>query len=417
MCADQGATYRYPMTAQTVLDRVASWFTVENLQRHQLVIEAAVAGLYFLLFVGGVMTYGGALGLIALTLLAATIVLYRISSLFALTLGAFGTLGILGFVYQTGFFPVLVPLLFVFFGTSAYGAVVTRWLGFAGTLFATVGVVSVMGYGFFGFSGVLFLLFIEAFFALAWVAGMLVYVNRGRRAAQTGEIRATVQLGEVKHEVSLEQERNRVARDVHDIVAHSLAVVIAQANGARYTADPAAKDASLETIAGTAKQALGDVRLLLAQLRHSEAPDPVASLDDVDVLVERMRASGLDVRVERVGDRPALPRTADIAAYRILQEALTNALRHGDRAEPVHVRLDGVPVAQGGAGIVLDVHNRILSAPGHPGHGVRGMHERARLAGGDAWTGVEDGWFRVRAAFPAGLGQPSGGARTRGSAA
>lgn len=243
--------------------------------------------------------------------------------------------------------------------------------------------------------------------AFLWIPPMLLFsmtilIGWGVAAAARTEA-ATVVAQVSLQRADQEEERAALARDMHDVVAHSLAVVIAQANGARYTADPATKDASLETIAGTAKQALGDVRLLLEQLRHSEAPDPVASLDDVDALVERMRGSGLDVRVERSGMRPQLPRTADIAAYRILQEALTNALRHGDRTEPVHVRLHGVPVMQGGTGIVVDVHNRIAAVPGAPGHGVRGMHERARLAGGDAWTGLEGGWFRVRAAFPAAL--------------
>ncbi|GAA1417960.1 sensor histidine kinase [Agrococcus citreus] len=243
--------------------------------------------------------------------------------------------------------------------------------------------------------------------AFFWIPPMLLFsmmilIGWGVAAAARTEA-ATVVAQVSQQRADQEEERAALARDMHDVVAHSLAVVIAQANGARYTADPAAKDASLERIAGTAKQALGDVRLLLEQLRHSEAPDPVASLGDVDVLIERMRGSGLDVRFERSGVQPMLPRTADIAAYRILQEALTNALRHGDRAEPVHVRLRGVAIPHGGAGIVVDVHNRISSSPGTPGHGVRGMHERARLAGGDAWTGVERGWFRVRAAFPAAL--------------
>jgi signal transduction histidine kinase len=243
--------------------------------------------------------------------------------------------------------------------------------------------------------------------AFLWIPPMLLFsmtilVGWGVAAAARTEA-ATVVAQVSLQRADQEEERAALARDMHDVVAHSLAVVIAQANGARYTPDTAAKDASLETIAGTAKQALGDVRLLLAQLRHSEAPDPVASLDDVDALIERMRGSGLDVRIERVGPQPALPRTADIAAYRILQEALTNALRHGDREEPVHVRLRGVATPTAGTGIVVDVHNRILSTPGAAGHGVRGMHERARLSGGQLWTGIEDGWFRVRAAFPAGL--------------
>ncbi|MGM1029945.1 MAG: histidine kinase [Actinomycetota bacterium] len=248
--------------------------------------------------------------------------------------------------------------------------------------------------------------------AFLWIPPMLLFsmtilIGWGVAAAARTEA-ATVVAQVSLQRADQEEERAALARDMHDVVAHSLAVVIAQANGARYTADPATKDASLETIAGTAKEALGDVRLLLEQLRHSEAPDPVASLDDVDALIERMRGSGLDVRLERSGVRPTLPRTADIAAYRILQEALTNALRHGDRTAPVHVRLRGVAAPQGGTGIVVDVHNRVSTAPGAPGHGVRGMHERARLAGGDAWTGIEHGWFRVRAAFPAALMREGG---------
>ncbi|WP_413319649.1 histidine kinase [Agrococcus sp. 1P02AA] len=240
-----------------------------------------------------------------------------------------------------------------------------------------------------------------------WIPPMLLFsvaILTGWGVAAVARSTAATEVAQVSlRRADQEEERAALARDMHDVVAHSLAVVIAQANGARYTLDPAAKDASLESIAGTAKAALGDVRLLLAQLRHSEAPDPVASMADVEALVERMRGSGLDVRLAHEGTAAPLPRTADIAAYRILQEALTNALRHGDRTQPVHVRLRGVALTGGIGGIVIDVHNRIQADPGTPGHGVRGMHERARLAGGDAWTGIEDGWFRVRASFPAGL--------------
>jgi signal transduction histidine kinase len=390
------------MTAHEVLDRVASWFTVDNFRRHQLIVEAAVAGLYFVLFVGGVINYGGALGLIALTLLASTIVLYRISPLLALTAGAFGMLGMIGFVYGTGFFPVYVPLLFVFFGTSAYGAVATRWLGLAGTLFAAVGVVTVMGYGFSVLSGVLFLLFIEAFFALAWVAGMLVYVNRGRRFAQSGEIVATVKLGEAKQVVSLEQERNRVARDVHDIVAHSLAVVIAQADGARYGAKnvPAPVVEALENIATTARGALTDVRVLLGELRHNQEAGPQPGMNDLDALVRGFRDSGLEVEWHSYGKAVELTDAPALAVYRIVQEGLTNALRHGDRGQPVELVFDW-----GTTSLAVIVTNGIppgTTVPANPaGHGIPGMRERATLAGGEleASDGT-NGRFRVRATIP-----------------
>ncbi|WP_347757148.1 histidine kinase [Agrococcus sp. ProA11] len=243
--------------------------------------------------------------------------------------------------------------------------------------------------------------------SLLWIPPMLLFslaILTGWGVAAVDRSTAASAVAQVSlRRADQEEERAALARDMHDVVAHSLAVVIAQANGARYTQDAAAKDASLESIAGTAKEALGDVRLLLGQLRHTEAPDPIASMAGVDALIDRMRESGLDVRLDRLHPGVALPRTADIAAYRILQEALTNALRHGDRSQPVLVRLHGVPLPGGPDGIVVDVHNRLLSEPGMAGHGVRGMHERARLAGGEAWTGIDQGWFRVRAAFPGGL--------------
>ncbi|WP_206446903.1 sensor histidine kinase [Agrococcus sp. KRD186] len=308
-------------------------------------------------------------------------------------------------------YPVWFGVLVVLYSVGRFSRWPGRLMGFGLALVASLLaaywlVVETSVQGFETVVGVLDVL------AFLWIPPMLLFsvaILTGWGVAAVDRSTAATQVAQVSlRRADQEEERAALARDMHDVVAHSLAVVIAQANGARYTQDPAAKDASLASIAGTAKEALGDVRLLLAQLRHTEAPDPIASLAGVDALIERMREAGLDVRLEHVGVPVPLPRTADIAAYRILQEALTNALRHGDRDQPVHVRMRGVPLPGGQGGIVVDVHNRVVTAlgqqgPGQPGHGVRGMHERARLAGGEAWTGIEDGWFRVRAAFPAGL--------------
>lgn len=343
--------------------------------------------------------------LVAVTLaIAGAILLRRTRPVLALTV--LTVLAAVHVAMQAWLFPVWFGVLVVLYSIGRFSRWPGRLAGFCLSLVASL----LAGYWLMvatSIEGVATGWGLVQAMAFLWVPPMLLFsvaILTGWGVAAVARSTAATEVAQVSlRRADQEEERAALARDMHDVVAHSLAVVIAQANGARYTADPAAKDASLASIAGTAKEALGDVRLLLAQLRHSEAPDPVASMAGVDALVGRMRDAGLDVRLDRAGVPVALPRTADIAAYRILQEALTNALRHGDRVEPVLVRLRGVALPGGVGGIVVDVHNRALTQPGHPGHGVRGMHERARLAGGDAWTGIEDGWFRVRAAFPAGL--------------
>jgi signal transduction histidine kinase len=398
------------MPERNVLDRVESWLrstlTPDGFRRHRFVIESVVAALYFALFVTAVAGYGYTLGVIALGLLAASVVLSRIRPVVALAVAAVGTLGMLGsgYPYYTGFFPVFVPLLFVFFGSAAYGRSPTRWLALIGTLFAALGILSTISYYsyFAALSTVLFFLFIEAVLALAWVGGMLVYVNRSRRAAQTGEIRATVKLGEVTQVATLEQERNRVARDVHDIVAHSLAVVIAQADGARYGAKnvPAPVVEALENIATTARGALTDVRVLLGELRHNQEQGPQPGMNDLDALVRGFRDSGLGVEWHSYGKAVELTDAPALAVYRIVQEGLTNALRHGDRGQPVELVFDW-----GSTSLAVIVTNGIprgSTVPANPaGHGIPGMRERATLAGGEleASDGT-NGRFRVRATIP-----------------
>ena len=160
----------------------------------------------------------------------------------------------------------------------------------------------------------------------------------------------------------VEQERNRIARDLHDVVAHSLAVVIAQADGARYTADPDAKDGALATISSSAREALGDVRLLLARLRHEEGAVPQPALADLDALVDQVRDAGLEVRFERSGStRSRWRRGQELAVYRIVQEALTNALRHGDPEQPVIVQLDWEP-----DGLTIRIRNTSAESPASP---------------------------------------------------
>jgi signal transduction histidine kinase len=232
-----------------------------------------------------------------------------------------------------------------------------------------------------------------AFFLLAWTLGLLA--NIWMRARESRRAQA-----EAERAVVVEQERNRIARDMHDVVAHSLAVVIAQADGARYAqrTDPAAAEAALTTIASTAREALADVRVLLARLRHAEGEAPQPALGDLDRLYESFEASGLELVRTASGDPLQLSAAAQLAVYRVVQEALTNALRHGATSAPVRIHFAWDDEAVG-----LSVRNRLRSAApaGPPGHGLTGMTERAALIGGRLDAGITGDQFVVDAVVPA----------------
>lgn len=301
--------------------------------------------------------------------------------------------------------PSNVAIFGVLYVTAAYGTRLVVWLGFASTLVGAGAVTLYLFLVAFALSApapwtVLFLgtavyLSVAFAFALAWTIGMLV--RTAQRAKRTRLAQALAE-----REVVIEQERGRIARDMHDVVAHSLAVVIAQADGARYAAhtDPAAASEALGTIARTARGALADVRLLLTQLRHNEGAGPQPTLGDLEQLYAQVRAAGADVRVEvapaPVGSPPA---AVQIAVYRILQEALTNALRHGD-GSTVEVRLAWHPER-----VDIEVRNAIRAgAESRPaGHGLVGMTERASLVGGQLDASAHDGVFVVAATLPIGI--------------
>ncbi|WP_223171790.1 sensor histidine kinase [Microbacterium sp. NIBRBAC000506063] len=226
---------------------------------------------------------------------------------------------------------------------------------------------------------------------VVWLSGMVwrsVLRSRGIREAQVRAERATAE----------EQERVRIARDMHDIVAHSLAVVIAQADGARYAAasDPEAATEALATISQTSRAALSDVRMLLTQLRHRQGDGPQPTLADLETLFAQVRQAGIEPRVT-IDPMPAVepPGAIQLAIYRILQEALTNALRHG--TGDVDVQLAWWPER-----VDLVVRNatgdETSAAPA--GHGLIGMRERAQLVGGTLQVENVDGVFTVQASLP-----------------
>ena len=241
---------------------------------------------------------------------------------------------------------------------------------------------------------------------LSWTLGLLMRTWQSARANKRLEVLAVQEGLAAQRSIIVEQERNRIARDMHDVVAHSLAVVIAQADGARYARamDPGAVDTALTTISTTAREALGDVRLLLAQLRQDEVAGPQPMLVDLDRLIDQMRGAGQTINWTVTGEPLALGSGAQLALYRIIQEALTNALRHGDPQREVCLELSWDSL-----GVVVTVSNDIKARAGDEpgaaesvGHGLPGMRERALLAGGALHTDALNGRFTVTARIPVG---------------
>jgi signal transduction histidine kinase len=228
-----------------------------------------------------------------------------------------------------------------------------------------------------------------------WGFGRMLRARERRLVELAGET--------VRAELAVEAERARIARELHDVVSHSISVVAIQTQAVRRRLGPdhAREAADLEGVETTARQAMAEMRRLLGVLRAGDgdslplAPQP--GLDQLPRLLDRARETGLDVRLDVDGTPVPLPPGIDLAAYRVVQEALTNAMRHA-AADAVDVRL-----SWGERDLELRVEDDgvgAASANGH-GHGLFGMRERVALYGGTVETGVRPGGgFAVRARLP-----------------
>ncbi|NIH86368.1 signal transduction histidine kinase [Amycolatopsis granulosa] len=254
------------------------------------------------------------------------------------------------------------------------------------------------------------LIIIVLIFALCWVLGEFV----GARQAYHAEVEARLHLLETERDqagrIAVAEERGRIARELHDVVAHAVSVIVVQADGASYAlrSDPAVAERAVRTISDTGRQALAELRRLLQVLRNEEVtrepriPQPTAeSLED---LAGRVRAAGVPVELSIEGEMTGLPAGVSLGVYRIVQESLTNTLKHagpGARAQ-VRVRraenLVDVEIVDDGAGKA----RALVPAPDLPGgNGLIGMRERAHLFGGILQAGpCPGGGWRVHATFP-----------------
>ncbi|MGW0613902.1 sensor histidine kinase [Streptomyces sp. NPDC002788] len=192
-------------------------------------------------------------------------------------------------------------------------------------------------------------------------------------------------------------ERTRIARELHDSIGHALTVAVVQAGAARAAGDPAFTDRALCAVEETGRAALEDLERVLGILRESGKPvSGRPTLADAGRLLESARASGAKVDAEVTGPVETVPGPVSREGYRILQESLTNVLRHAG-AVPVRVRVQVV-----GDTLVLAIHNPLPAAIPGPGRGsgLRGIRERAALLGGRARTGPDRGDWQVHAELP-----------------
>ena len=241
----------------------------------------------------------------------------------------------------------------------------------------------------------------------AWALGDAI---RSRRAQQAERLRVAEQEAVTAREQAaraLVEERLRIARELHDVVAHSMSLIAVQAGvgGHVIRTDVVAAEHALEVIAETSRNALTQTRSMLGLLREQDS-DPVAApmqtIDDLDTLVDGLLEAGVDVSLTVEGTRRRLEPGVELTAYRVVQESLTNVLKHSaaTRAQVV--------VTYGEDGVDIEVRDsgqgervRPVAAAVASGHGLLGLHERARHLGGAVDYGAVDGaGFRVAAHLP-----------------
>jgi signal transduction histidine kinase len=252
-----------------------------------------------------------------------------------------------------------------------------------------------------------------AFYSVAWCIG---YAMRTRRESERGKLREAEERAERERQRTgriLAEERLRIAQELHDVVAHSMSVIAVQAGVGSHVLDaqPEQARAALDAISATSRATLTELRRLLGVLRNDEgARDhaPAPGLADVAKLVEDVRAVGLPVELTVTGDPTTIHPGVELSAYRVVQEALTNVLKHAGPVARVAVRVAHEPgrlsveVADDGRGAAARVNGD------SGGHGLLGMRERVELWGGELAVGpVRGGGYAVRATLPYGEEAPA----------
>jgi signal transduction histidine kinase len=293
-----------------------------------------------------------------------------------------------------------LALLFLTWSVATYNA---RGRAIAGLVaFQLVGLIA--NIAFREQNGLADYFFIGLFISVAWATGYLL----SRRVAHMREVTERARRIEQEHAAATEravaEERQRIARELHDVIAHSVSVMTVQAGAVRRLLRPEQEKErdALQTVEATGRQALTEMRRLVGLLREEGAmPEfsPQPGLGTIDSLLDGVRAAGLPVELEVAGAPQELPPGVDLAAYRVVQEALTNALKY---AGPAHA---WVEVTWGDDQLELTIANdgRSDGDGTAGGQGLDGMRERVALYGGEIASGPrEGGGFVVRARLPIG---------------
>ncbi len=408
-----------------------------------------------LLVVGGLLLWvlvssvGAGVGMLGLGVLMVVPLLWRRSHPLPAAV-VVAAVCLLQVVFTDGPHPANVAVLVAVYAASAYGtrreSLLVLGLGLVGALVAALD-WSVDQPGFarsfvlVGFQAT----FIGMFVAVAWVLGDVVRRRQAVTARLDRQREALARDREQRARLAAQSERASIAREMHDVVAHSLAVVVVQADGALYAArqalaappaigpDRAALERAaqtLETLAGTARESLTDTRRLVGVLRDEGTAlelEPTQGLASLDELVQRVRDSGVRAHLLVRGEVGDLPREADLAAYRVVQEGLTNVMKHAGPGAAVDVDLLRTPAVllvrvtdDGGArrpdGDGTDTRGRVHpEGEGTDGNGLRGMVERVEVLGGTVHAGPRQrGGWEVVATIPAGESTADGGGHGHG---
>ncbi|MEO5609874.1 MAG: histidine kinase [Ornithinibacter sp.] len=299
-----------------------------------------------------------------------------------------GALVVSGTFHYIGLLGVLMPLSL--FSLATYGS---RRAGVVGL---GAGVACFLGLGLAGVPD-LRTKDVALGVALLVAAWALAEALRSRREQQRDRVQKAVT-----------QERLRIARELHDVVAHSMSLIAVQAGVGAHVirTNPAAAEQSLGIIADTSRKALEQTRTMLGMLRE-ESEDgtrpPTHGLDDLAALVEDVRCAGLAVELVRIGPGEGVDAAVSLAAYRIVQESLTNVIKHSSAAAAT------VKVVINDKELDIEIRDpgprRAAASINGAGHGLLGLRERARLVGGALDHGADGDGFGVHATLPAGAGR------------
>jgi signal transduction histidine kinase len=307
-------------------------------------------------------------------------------------------------VAALGLSPIVLgpAILVAVYSVAAYG---TRWVSLAGLAAAEVGSVAVqLTPGRFQAPTVISNALV---IGAAWLLGHFV----GGRRSYTAQLEQAAELERARAEQArraVAEERLRLARELHDVVAHSISVIAVQSGVGAHVAKTQPEEAAkaLAAIEATSRAALTELRRLLGVLRQDDEPEgslaPVPGLADLEGLLAEVAKAGLAVRLQVEGTPSPLPAGVDLSAYRIVQEALTNVVKHAGpvraqvtiRYRDQEIRVEVIDDGRGVAAPTGDGRARV-------GHGLIGMRERVAVFGGDLETGpCPDGGFRVAARLP-----------------